>query len=480
MEVDVKQEQGMTQDESVIIVLTKSEWNESSKAMKILMKLKEKKTEKEKEKEKAQKISVDVLNSIDTLFQHIFSKDKNVKEEKVVVDIYTEMKRLTSNEFENILDQIKNEDQHHENDGLKQQFYQSFDGFEGDGLQYYKINSLNSVIENDYEFIYQDFLSINNKLIDGELKDLLLKHSNKNDVDFIYDKHIIRRRNICSLFPFKHWCKAWDKYGSDYISLINELNGNKNDKLKMFCLLYNCMASIFVTSNADGDRFSNGNGLDKYGLDYIGITGNSDVDLCGLCERYILISMLKTGIFGDEHTIVPGHESEFDVYSSSIVSFIISNVFDNDLTSLKKLLKYCIQDIKYNNDIKKLKDAYTLNHKKELYGILFFVLNRFTYYIYCDLLCISSNNDCQLLFPKLKNFAKFLYNFAVYCHCYTNSGVYDARRAEDAQKLKEYEGLCCITFLVFCFVLICLFWLNVICLNSILPERVLSITKYIV
>ena len=39
--------------------------------------------------------------------------------------------------------------------------------------------------------MYEDFLSINNKLIDGELKDLLLKHNNdREDVDFIYNKII--------------------------------------------------------------------------------------------------------------------------------------------------------------------------------------------------------------------------------------------------------------------------------------------------
>ena len=59
--------------------------------------------------------------------------------------------------------------------------------------------------------MYSDFLCINNKLIDGKLKDFLYKYCNDNsnnsnnnsDVDFVYKK-IIRKRNICSLLPFKH------------------------------------------------------------------------------------------------------------------------------------------------------------------------------------------------------------------------------------------------------------------------------------
>ena len=104
----------------------------------------------------------------------------------------------------------------------------------------------------------------------------------------------------------------------------------------------------------------------------------------------------NSGIFGNTDEIT--EEYEFDLYSSSFISFIISNVFDNDLRSFKKLLKYCVQDIKYNNNIKKLTDIYKLNNfrKKWEYGIAFFLLNRFTYYIYYDLLCISNNkHDVQ-------------------------------------------------------------------------------------
>ena len=161
------------------------------------------------------------------------------------------------------------------------------------------------------------------------------------------------------------------------------------------------MASIFVTG--DYGEYP-GNGLDKY---IYNSKENSD-DLCSLCERHILISMVKTGIFGNTDRITPEEEHKFDVYSSSLVSFIIENVFDNDLTSFKKLLKYCVQDIKQNNDLNKLNSIYANNDKYGRdYGIQCYVINRLTYYVFHDLYFISNKNDNLLPFPKLKNCLHF-------------------------------------------------------------------------
>ena len=49
------------------------------------------------------------------------------------------------------------------------------------------------------------------------------------------------------------------------------------------------------------------------------------------------------------------------MYLHHQLSFIISNIFDNDLASFKKLITYCIQDIQHNdNNIKKFKKMYKL------------------------------------------------------------------------------------------------------------------------
>ena len=381
---------------------------------------------REKKATKEAENSSDFIHSIDTLFKCIFLK----KEQSEKVDVDDVMKNLTSNEFEDILDQIQNDNENEnkqQSNTLKDEFCKGFNGFAS--LDSYYVSSLSS-IENDYKLIYQDFLSINNKLIDGELKDLLLKHSNNNtqDIDLIYDKKM-QTRNICCLFPYKHW----DKYLSIYISLIDRLNRNKNDKLKMFCILYNCIANIFV--NGDTGK----SGLDTYIYKYNEKSGNGDLN--SLCEWYVLIEMIKTGIFGNDKKLTKNKTYHYgkDVYSSQIVTFIISNIFDNDLTSFKKLCKYCTQDIKYNSDVKKLKDIYKLNDKhpfvpeRGVYGIQFYVLNRFFYVVYHDLLCMNMKlSDNELLFPLLKNFYSFLYNFSVYCHCYVHYRYIDHR--------KEYEG----------------------------------------
>ena len=280
--------------------------------------------------------------------------------------------------------------------------------------------------------MYQDFLSISSQLIDNNLKQLLLKHSNnEQDVDFLYNKIIIRKRNACSLLPFKHCSSDWDyMYGEDYIRMINRFSSSKNDELKMFCILYNCIASIFVAGNSGSQT-----GFDKYIREYV----DQGDELSALCESHILVEMVKTGIFGNDAKLIDEKSYHYGkgVYSSKIVSFIISNIFDNDLTSLKKFLKYCVIDIQQNNNITKLKSIYTLNDEANRghYGISFYVLNRLTYVLYHDLLCMNMKRNNELLFPSLIKFYKFLYNFAVYCHCHTHIGVVEG----DTKQKKEYE-----------------------------------------
>ena len=267
--------------------------------------------------------------------------------------------------------------------------------------------------------MYEDFLSINNDLIDTKLKRLLLKHSNnEKDVDFLYDK-IVKRRNICCLFPFKHCDPGWNIWGSDYISLINQFNKNKNDNLKRFCILYNCIASIFVADSG---------GLDKY-IFKSKETVETSHDLSHFCQNCIFVSMSKTEIFG---------KNEKETYDS-IVSRIVSNAFRDDLRSFKKLLEYCVRDIKFNDNMEKMKDVYKLNDEqgKGYYGISFYVLNRLAYVLYHDLSCIEMQNYSELLFP-LGTFYDFFYNFAVYCHCHIHCGASD-----DDTKRKENEGLFC-------------------------------------
>ena len=74
--------------------------------------------------------------------------------------------------------------------------------------------------------------------------------------------------------------------------------------------------------------------------------------------------MIKTVIFGnDKKYVVESNNNDYDndLYSLKSVSIIISNIFNNDLKSSKKLLQYCGKDIKHKNDCQKLKQIYKLN-----------------------------------------------------------------------------------------------------------------------
>ena len=450
-----------TDEDVIIVTLTKEEWNESSNAMKILCKFAQKEKEKEKKKVSATvKIenSTGIVKSIETLFNNIFLKkqakennEQNVKQVKV--DIYTKMKDLTSDEFDNILNQVTNNDDNddvNENNQdtqqLKNEFCENYDGFPG-FFYYYRIESLPSLSIDIYQLMYGDFLSINNQLIDFKLKNFLLKHSinGEDDVDFIYSK-FIRRRNICALLPFKHCEKDWNIHGLDYIELINRFNKNKNKKLKLFCIIYNCISSVFIT----GDNSKYG-GFDKYihYFDYNQPSNESNdikPNLSSLCQWYILIEMIKTGIFGNDNRLTSPEDHYYgkDVYDSSVVSFIVANVFDNDLSSFKQLTEYCVQDIKENNDIDHLKNIYGLNdnYGRGYYGISFYILNRLSYVIFHDLLCIDmkkndDNLNDLLLFPSLIKFYKFLYNFAIYCHCYPHFGA-EGKKVYELFYMKEY------------------------------------------
>ena len=108
-------------------------------------------------------------------------------------------------------------------------------------------NSLSS----SYSSILSDYLSINKKLIYGELRDVLVEYTKnnkyyKNDLKLLY-KNIIHQRNICSLFTYN----CWD-LRKDYVSMINIFDQHKNDTLKMFCIIFNAIADIFLKRNIIG------------------------------------------------------------------------------------------------------------------------------------------------------------------------------------------------------------------------------------
>ena len=104
-------------------------------------------------------------------------------------------------------------------------------------------DSLNS----KYKYILNDYLNINEKLIEIELKELLLKYCNDiKNVNYLY-QYWIHRRTICALLPFKHVNSfSYDYICHDYIKLIEYLDRQNETNLKTFCLIYNGIANIFL------------------------------------------------------------------------------------------------------------------------------------------------------------------------------------------------------------------------------------------
>ena len=323
-------------------------------------------------------------------------------------------------------------------------------------------NKNDSTTINNYRKIFNDFVSISSKLIDGQLKNTLYKYSsNKQDVEYLYS-HFIRRRNICGVLPFSNgylWC---EHMGKNYKPIIERLDLTNNNKLKTFCIIHNGISNIILTQR--GYKYNGG--FDHFIFTREKSTSNTATNSLGrLLEEYILDSMAQSGIFGNKKYVsnftsdnttkgeilgdLPKEEYEESLIArKEAIDEIKDKIFNNNLESFKKLSEYCVEDIFSNKDLKECKKIYGLNclrkdndkhdakieeenkkHEFE-YGIEFYVLNRLSFVIYHDLMCYQLNNNDnnnnnnnrngknKMFFPLLVNFYKFFWNFCVYIHCY--------------------------------------------------------------
>ena len=263
-----------------------------------------------------------------------------------------------------------------------------------------------------------DYLSINNKLIDGDLKQLLHEKSSvANDIDFLYSK-FQRRRTICARLPFKSHETHTD-YNSgyyNYMLLINRFNDNGNVNIKKFLIIYNGVINLFLKTLFNQEH-NTAEGFDYYLHEINSKETEMNVNLSDVCQMYILEEIAK--ITNDPKT----------------------SIFGEDTDELNRLSKYCVQDIKLNEnlaqclDVYKMKTTTSVNHD---YGIAFFVINRLAFVIFHDLMCLASgNNTNRMMFPDLDEFYKCFYNFSVYIHCY----VHRNGQHNDLFYIKEYYHL---------------------------------------
>ena len=305
-----------------------------------------------------------------------------------------------------------------------------------------KPNSLPS----EWEPVLSDYLSINKKLIYGELRDVLSMYSKTNkyckqDLNYLY-KNIKHKRNICSLFTDTH------KYGSsDYESMINLFDEHKNDTLKMFCMIFNGIANIFLHKYYIRDyktlikipEKSRGCGFDAL------ICHDSGLTLRELLKEYIINHIAQTGLFDTQkntffssfcgkrfsYYVKEMRDEEikkFQLSNEAILLSIKKSLFSND-KEFSELVEYCIKDIK-SGETKEFKSIYEIvakdcrkkNDKRDYrYGISCFIINRLSHLLFVELIKYERNNknEKELKFPSLIKFYKFIYNIAIYFHCYS-------------------------------------------------------------
>ena len=360
-------------------------------------------------------------------------------------------------------DTINNsKDKDNNNKELLSQFCDKFNYFDSDWSSSARLEysidsismSLNEIINHDsYKIIWNDYLSIQNKLIDGKLKEILLKsvkcsNSNSNDekkekqekgkeeeeeeeaVKYLYSK-LVRTRNACGLLPIKSAVERFDNNHEEYISMIERFsdtsNSNKNIGLRKFCIIHNGLVNLFIVQEQKHlDR--NAVGFDAFVAKNVEETSNDECKDWGLaefCQLYLLNCMVLSGVFGDYKQ---GDRTPFEL--------IKNKIFNGSFDSLSKLMEYCVQDITENKNVEKCLSIYKINkptgtEKKNTFGFAFYILNRLSFVLFHDLYVYNydkgsngnnnnKNNDMRMIYPSLIKFYQFMYNFCVYFHYYPN------------------------------------------------------------
>ena len=344
------------------------------------------------------------------------------------------------------------------------------------GIEYYTCESIKdeTLLDSDknYKILFEQFNSIHNNLINTKLKDTLVEFTNKynnnsnnnsnnddnvSDIDRLYENLIIQRK-VCALLPFKQ-CERWHhtfKFNKKdtYRTIINYLNNSNSDILKLYLMIYNGVSNMCIKAIYSSDGTA-----DKYGFDYYlfmnsGYNDNS-IDLVEALSNYILNQISQTTLFGHFYSYYDSrqHNQTQDTRKNELlkqkeaIEQLKKDLFDNDMNEFNQLIKYCLQDLiinqdkndnNDNNNNNSILNVYDNNINKKdkrknfCYGIVFFIINRLSFVIFHDLIYykyhyfnnidtnnISNDSESKvLLFPKLKKFYKFFYNFSVYAHCY--------------------------------------------------------------
>ena len=269
------------------------------------------------------------------------------------------------------------------------------------------VEEFNSVMKG-YCGIWYDFVSFRIDLFETQLKSLLYKKLNCSIKDINYFCSFFKcYRNHFAVLPTQIPTKYIPKnpqldlyqeivkYFSNSNSSVGISKLNNINPILVYYYIWNCI--YFIMHKNNGTLTS-----PEFGFDFKRVFDSNKI--CQLLQEYVINELRKTNVFEND---------KCEKY-----------LFDNDLTQFNKLLKHSIKDLlNTSGDINDYKKLFSKNYRGRYNnccdsGLSNIIGNRLCYVIFHDLSMYSLNLSNEMMFPKLIEFYKFIFNFSIYLHCY--------------------------------------------------------------
>ena len=315
-------------------------------------------------------------------------------------------------------------------------------------------------IRQKYKSLWNDFVSIKVKLIDGKLYNLFKNILNMNidKINEFYNECLIYKRTLCVMLPTRsrRWNNEWcsTSTSTSNSNSNSRISNDVGDHIYRFIIVWNGIYEILFKTRRNveviefpwkvgglienhmktkskkdeletktEDSNVNSNDSDNYDNDEL----ISKLSL--LITEYFRDELVKTTIFGDytlwdrddeDYVGHPSNRAAVDKNNKETTDLFKQILFDDiHYNEFNKLLRYCISQHISNFN------SYTDSEYTQRY-LVQYVVNELAYVIFhdltFDLLSNSKNHNYNkneiLLYPKLLNMFKFLYNFSCYIYCY--------------------------------------------------------------
>ena len=356
-------------------------------------------------------------------------------------------------------------------------FCQQHNGFVSfPGKEHYSVDTLDSEKMNNnryysdgkWKVFLKDFVSIRLNLIENELKNMLVQasarhvygnYNNNNNnnnkerssrIVLSKEENIKINKHVNFLInQFKYYRTQVGVLPSKY-SIFRDFT-NYRRICEYYCDIdYSETFGVNSNYNYDHDDDDDDNKVDpmlKYyiiwhgmfilfhKINYQRFTIGFDDIYCGNAKKenkkefskrvieHLLRYLCQTGIFGEfssNYYLDDTESKENNNLRDKAVELLIKQL-QLDENELSQLGQYCLQDV---SETKVYSDAHVCDM-----GIGLFIVNRLAYSIFHDLFSDKVNSvnssvnttKLLLLFPKLNNLFKFIYNFCIYCHLYPDT-----------------------------------------------------------